>query len=104
MNSYTDNPEQIHISSYKNLVQGSDAAVVRERFDNLYERMSEFIIEERLTEKVCISVANLEQVLVAYFDDINRIKSFHDIELINTVKIHSYEAFWLLPAKDSPTI
>ena len=99
MGTNNENFESNKHSTYRNLVQGADAITVRDRFDNIYNRLNEFIVSENLTKKVKISITNLEQVLVAYFDDINRIKSFHNINRVNDIKIHAYEAFWLLRKK-----
>jgi len=93
---------QAVISSYRNYVAGDEAAamnVFRDRFNNLFERIEAFINEYGFDGKVAISETNLAHMLLAYFDDVDRIKYFHQIKRVNEVKIHAYTAFWLLRKK-----
>jgi hypothetical protein len=90
------------IGTYKNFLTGDKSAgitVFRDRFNNMHERIEAFINEYGFTGQVEISGTNLAQALLAYFDEVDRIKYFHQIKRINEVKIHAYTAFWLLRKK-----
>lgn len=39
------------------------------------------------------------EVILNYFADVHRIKEFHSLEKINSIKISSYEAYWLMKIK-----
>ena len=99
MKKIVDKPNHDIHSTYMNIIQGTDEVVVRDRFNSLLERMGVFIAENDLAGRVKISETILEQVVVAYFDDVNRLKDFHGIELVAETKIHAYTAFWLLRKK-----
>ena len=99
MSTHNDKSEHERNSTYWNLAQGENAIIIRDRFDSLYSMMNDFINANNLTEQVRISVICLEQALIAYFDDINRIKTFHGMGLVNEIKIRAHTAFWILRKK-----
>lgn len=70
-----------------------------ERFVALYEDMSNFIDVAGLNEKVKINKLSLGYALVDYFEDVRRLKVFHNIEHVNSEKIVAYTSYWLLQRK-----
>ncbi len=46
-----------------------------------------------------MSVSLLNQAVIDYFADIDRLKNFHKIDKINYLKVHAYSAYWLLRRK-----
>lgn len=70
-----------------------------ERFAALYDCMSNFIDVAGLNEKVKINKLALGYALVDYFEDVRRLKVFHNIEHINSEKIVAYTSYWLLQRK-----
>lgn len=52
-----------------------------------------------LSDKVGILSETINQLLLDYFVDVDRLKEFSGIELINQTKIYSYLAYWILRRK-----
>jgi hypothetical protein len=90
------------LDTYKNYAasgENTSVDIFRDRTNALNERMESFIQTQGYTGKAEVSGTNLAYALLAYFDDIERIKIFHQINLVNEIKIHAYTAFWLLRKK-----
>lgn len=51
-------------------------------------------------DKVTINTDLLGQVVLNYFEDVDRLKKFEGIKRTNEDKIYGYETFWLL--RDKP--
>ena len=71
----------------------------QERFEALYKDINRFIEVNGLNDKVRLNVLSLGSALVDYFEDIRRLKVFHNIEHINSAKIVAYTSYWLLQRK-----
>lgn len=70
---------------------------LEERFDSLYHSMKTFIDSNELQDKVTINKCLLSAAIVDYFNDIKRIKDFHDqIEQTNSEKVIAYTSYWLI--------
>lgn len=69
------------------------------RFTALLNDILEFIDEAGLKGKVVVNELALGYMLVDYFEDIRRLKIFHNIEHINSIKIVSYTSYWFLRRK-----
>ncbi len=69
------------------------------RYDCLYELLTIYLEQKRLEGRVYIAPAILDHVIVDYFVDIDRLKDFQGMELVNDTKIMAYTAFWLLRHK-----
>ena len=85
--------------SYKSLVESVGEDVVRDRFNDLYDRMVKFLKSQKIIDKTRISDTILGHVLLNYFDDIARLKDYHQIKLASDVKIHAYTASWIARCK-----
>jgi len=72
--------------------------IFRDRINALNERLESFV-NAQCAGKAEVSGKNLAFALIAYFDDIERIKRFHQITRVNEIKIHAYTAFWILRKK-----
>lgn len=70
-----------------------------QRFESLLEDINIFIREAELSEKVIVNELTLGYMLVDYFEDIRRLKTFHGIEHVNSIKIVSYTSYWFLRRK-----
>lgn len=69
------------------------------RFTSLLNDVLAFINEAGLKEKVTINELALGYMLVDYFEDIRRLKIFHKIEHVNSIKIIAYTSYWFLRRK-----
>lgn len=74
-------------------------AKFEKRFASLLKDMNEFIDANGITGKVKVNHYALCYALVDYFEDIRRLKLFHNIEHINNEKIVAYTSYWLLQRK-----
>jgi len=70
-----------------------------ERFKNLLEQLNDVLEGLKITDKVRIDERLLELSVIDYFEDIERLKDFHEIERVNVKKIYSYGAYWFLRRK-----
>jgi len=70
-----------------------------QRFESLLKDINIFIQEADLTEKVTINELALGYMLVDYFEDIRRLKTFHGIDHVNSIKIVAYTSYWFLRRK-----
>ena len=52
-----------------------------------------------IREKIQISESLLSHAVLDYFTDISRLKHFHQAKHINSLKVISYETYWLLRRK-----
>jgi len=68
---------------------------LRSRFLLLFNDAEEWIRSRDLNDFVGVSEKVIEDILIDYFSDIIRLKEFHDIELVNDIKVASYTAFWV---------
>lgn len=70
-----------------------------ERFASLLSCMNDFIAKRSLGEQVKVNSLALGYALVDYYEDILRLKEFHKLGHVNTVKIVAYTSYWLLQRK-----
>lgn len=61
--------------------------------------LADYIKCEKRQKRVGISTDILKHVIVDYFVDIDRLKSFAGIPKVNDSKIYSYTSFWILKHK-----
>lgn len=70
---------------------------IKKRFNSIYEAMELFLKQNDLQEKVKINRMLLSTAIIDYFNDIKRIKDFHDqIEKTNSEKVVAYTSYWIL--------
>ena len=84
---------------YDSIISEFTKKKLEERYETLYKTASEFIDKMGYKNNVCIDDYALLYAMFDYFADISRLKKFHKIDLINDIKIASYEAYWLLKRK-----
>lgn len=84
---------------YKYLLEEFGEEKITTRYKTIYTYLEDYIKRHNLAEKVIISEGLLNQLILDYFVDIYRLKDFHNIDKINSTKIHSYSAYWLLKRK-----
>lgn len=85
--------------SYDEIVEYFGRETISDRFKYLYDKMQEYINERGQEADLLINHDILHQVLMDYFTDVYRLKTFHKIEHINLSKIVAYQVFWILRRK-----
>lgn len=70
-----------------------------ERYTHLTKDITVFIEKNRLENKVILNEMALGYMLVDYFEDIRRLKTYHGIEHVNNLKIVAYTSYWFLKRK-----
>lgn len=86
-------------SGYQYIIDKFGEEKITLRAEWLYGLLEDYIRSENLQERVGISRDILKYVIVDYFVDIDRLKSFTGISRANDVKIYSYSSFWILKHK-----
>ena len=71
----------------------------KKRFVAILEDMQQLIKQLNCEDKVFINELLLGYTLVDYFEDIRRLKQFHHVEHINSIKVVAYTSYWLLRRK-----
>ena len=71
----------------------------RKRFESILSDMEQYIKASEYTEKVEINSLLLAYAILDYFEDVKRLKLYHHLEHINSIKIVSHMAYWLLKRK-----
>lgn len=85
--------------TYRYLVNKFKEDKIASRFDYVYNILNEYIKQKELEGRVIVSVNMIEQIVVDYFVDIDRLKVFSGITKTNEVKIYSYLSYWMLRHK-----
>lgn len=84
---------------YEEIIEHFGEEKLISRYDALQEYMELFIERSNYQDKVAVATSVLNQAVIDYFADIDRLKEFHHIEHINYMKIHAYSAYWILRRK-----
>ena len=92
MTEYTD-------TNYDGLLEEFSEEVIQSRYAVFYEEIEEFAKSLGIREKIQISESLLSHAVLDYFTDISRLKHFHQAKHINSLKVISYETYWLLRRK-----
>ncbi len=85
--------------TYIYLIEEFGETKFEDRFLFLYKLAETFINNRDIQSIVSISISVLYNITVDYFADISRIKQFHPIERVNSLKIASYLAYWVYKRK-----
>lgn len=72
---------------------------IRERYENVLTQIQDVLEALGIMDKVVIDLNLLGFAILNYFEDIDRLKEFQQIERSNVDKIYSYGTFWLLREK-----
>lgn len=72
---------------------------IRSRHRWLTSLALDWLDSHDLSDKVGIVSEIIDQILIDYFVDVDRLKTFTDIKRINQTKIYSYMAYWILRRK-----
>lgn len=93
------NYRNFNSKTYQYLIDTFGEERLHNRYTTIWDYMTEFIKRHHYEEYLKISKNALNQMIIDYFVDIDRLKQFHGIERISTTKIYSYTAFWLIKRK-----
>lgn len=89
------NIENIY-TNYQPLVEEFGEETITDRYSIIYTEMQEFFKSIRSNDKLSIDNVVLMHAILDYYSDVSRLKSFHKIKNINSIKSIAYESFWLL--------
>jgi hypothetical protein len=78
---------------------GIDNGRIARRYRKILQRLHSFINVKKIGTNIIVDTMLLKTAVYDYFVDIARVKEFHNIPKINTEKIYSYMAYWLLRRK-----
>lgn len=92
------NIENIY-TNYQPLVEEFGEETITDRYSIIYTEMQEFFKSIRSNDKLSIDNVVLMHAILDYYSDVSRLKSFHKIKNINSIKSIAYESFWLLRRK-----
>ncbi|WP_033126679.1 hypothetical protein [Eubacterium sp. ER2] len=84
---------------YEEIIKNFGREKLIKRYNTLRQYMEQYIQRTEYSGKVQIADSVLNQAVIDYFADIDRLKNFHKIDKINFTKIHAYTAYWLLRRK-----
>lgn len=84
---------------YKYLVEKFGAEKIKSRYEWIFDLLDTYLTRKQLQNRVCIVPDILNHVVVDYFVDIDRLKNFQGMSMVNQTKIMAYTAFWLLRHK-----
>ncbi len=95
----------IHIGSYyshyETLVKQIGPEKIQNRYEYLYEQICQFIDSLRsghpeIEKKLQINERALMHCVLEYFEDIEKVKSAHELEHTNSLKVQAYMTYWFL--------
>lgn len=84
---------------YEEIIAHFGKEKIMSRYETLEQYLMIFLERSKFKENVVVSYSLLNQAVIDYFADIDRLKNFHNIEKINFIKVHAYSAYWLLRRK-----
>ena len=71
----------------------------KQRYSAIFTDMTNYIKASGYEGKVLVNELSLGYALIDYFEDIRRLKTFHHVPHINSIKLVAYMAYWLLRRK-----
>lgn len=89
-NIYTD---------YGSILEEFTEEVIDSRYAVIYQEIKDFTKSLGIEDSIRIDEAVLIHAVLDYFTDISRLKNFHQVKHINSLKVVSYESYWLLRRK-----
>lgn len=72
---------------------------VKERYVNILTQIQDVLEALDIMDYVNINTGLLGQAILDYFEDIDRLKKYENIDKVNVDKIYAYETYWLLKRK-----
>lgn len=73
---------------------------IKERITVHYTSFNKYISRQRLEKgTVYLPVTLLYETIINYYADIERYVQFHEIDLVDRIKIASYETYWFMKMK-----
>ena len=76
-----------------------ESTVIEERIINMTSRAEAFIDAQNYRDFIYLNKALLHSVVLDYFTDLARLKSFENIEFANKNKITAYMSYWWIRRK-----
>lgn len=77
----------------------SDRYDIPSRYKAILDQIQIIIKAEGIQDKVHVNEDLLGKAITDYFEDIDRLKQYEEIDRTRTSKIYAYEAYWLVRRK-----
>ena len=71
----------------------------KDRYESILTDMNNFIKKNEFDGLVVVNEIVLAYALIDYFEDVKRLKNFHNVDHINAIKIVSYISYWIIKRK-----
>lgn len=88
-------------TDYSDIIEAFGQEVIEKRIVFFLDLINDF--KKRLgseyEEKIEVNDKVLQHCIMDYFSDIHRLKDFHEVEKVNTIKKVAYESAWFLRRK-----
>ena len=78
------------------IVQLAKKYPLKNRFRTLLSEIQEILTKMDVIDLVEVNSDLLGKAVIDYFEDIDRLKAYEDIPLVNVDKIYSYGIYWIL--------
>ena len=88
-----------NLSTYEYLVRKFGEETIKSRHKWISDTLIVWIEQHDYSQRVEVMSEQIDQILIDYFVDIDRLKDFSEIERTNTAKIYAYMAYWILRRK-----
>ena len=88
-----------NLSTYEYLVRKFGEETIKSRHKWISDTLIVWIEQHDYSQRVEVMSEQIDQILIDYFVDIDRLKEFSEIERTNTAKIYAYMAYWILRRK-----
>ena len=84
--------------NYRHLVDGNfiDEIIISDRYKNRFEEIQSLLEKYGLDDCCIVNPRLLWFAILSYFEDIARLKNFHEHQYVQPDKIYAYEVFWYL--------
>jgi hypothetical protein len=81
------------------IIETNGIGEIEKIWNTLFQEIDAFLVQNNYSSVASIDKHLLANVILDFLEDINRLKSFHKIDKINSQKHIAYTAYWLLRRK-----
>jgi len=85
--------------SYEYLIKHFTEKEIKDRFLVIYNGAREYIQQAGISECTAVNEFIIDEILLDYYADIDRLKDFHNIELAEPKKVAAYTSYWIQKRK-----
>lgn len=92
--------DSVGSKNYDYLIDVFGEDKIEKRYQLLLSKSTELVysfcrsLDERLKKYFHVNELLIQDIVINYFADIDRLKKFHDLKKVNSIKIAAYTAYW----------